>query len=150
MDTSFPTRPDMGPKGPGGANVPNSIEQRLARLERAIKIAEDGSVTIECSSLTIKATNGVTIQSSGDVITRCGSVRVRTSNQVNIMSLGDIEISGGNFAKVFGRYVNVAASRQLELHGSPIALNDGNQPIARVGDTVTNGVITSGSSGIKA
>jgi hypothetical protein len=95
----------------GGGN----LEQRLAKLESAIKVGPDGSVTIESNTkIKIKGAVAIEIESGGSLV-------------VKGTSTIDIQVGGP---------LTLKSSAQTNIQGSVIKLNGGGQPVVRVGDSV--------------
>jgi uncharacterized protein (DUF2345 family) len=96
----------------GGSN----LEQRLAKLENAIKVGNDGSITIESNNkIKIKSASSVEIEGGATLVIKAGA---------------NVEIRAGGALTLKG-------TGQTSLDGGIIRLNGGGMPLARVGDMVT-------------
>jgi hypothetical protein len=104
--------PIMTPILPGGSN----LEQRLAKLENAIKVGNDGSITIESNNkIKIKSSSSVEIEGGATLVIKAGA-------NVEIRAGGTLTLKGG---------------AQTSVEGAIVRLNGGVMPVARVGDIVT-------------
>jgi hypothetical protein len=122
----------------------SDVEQRLARLERIIKIEDDGSVTIECNKITIKAASTVEIECATNL-------RVRSSMNLRLDAGANLSVNGCSNVEVqAGAGLSLKGAAATSVRGSTITLNGGSKPLARSGDVVANGVIQSGSPTITA
>jgi len=118
-----------------GSAAGSDVERRLAALENAFKIASDGSITIQCKQLQIKTIGSVAIESGTSMIFKGGS---------------NVDLMGSILVRLRASSVEIEAPGSVSIKGATVKLNIGGKPVARVGDTVQNGVIVVGTPTVLA
>lgn len=92
-----------------------AVEDRLATLEKVVRVTP--------SSVTIEAVGGITIKSQSQI-------SVQTPHSISLRSGVAMDIKSG-------ATLNMEAGAGMKLRtGLPIIVNDGQRPVARVGDIV--------------
>lgn len=92
-----------------------AVEDRLATLEKVVKVTPSG--------VTIEAVGGITIKSQS-------KISVQTPHSISLRSSAPMDIK-------LASTVNVEAGAGMNFKtGLPITVNGGQRPVARVGDTV--------------
>lgn len=99
-------------------------------------------------------TNGdVALTSNNDLMVTAGNdLTITAQSDINITAQDDVTITVSNDANVnIDGDASITVSGQTRLNCDDINLGGtGGQPVARVGDTVSGGVITSGSAKVKS
>ena len=114
-ESTIVTAPHLRPKG----LKPGEVYVSNLVTKSIVKFKADGTIEIDSKNkITINATNSVDLTAGGDV----------TINAPNINLLGNVNITG-----------NLTSSGSFQAGGV------GALPIARLGDTVSGGIITSAS-----
>jgi hypothetical protein len=130
----------MHPLTPRTALAGPTLEQRLAKLESVIKVETDGSVTIHCTRITIKADTSVDIASGTNMVVKGQmTVRVETGANLSLRAGADLDL-------LAAAALNLRSSGEANLRGSVVKLNGGSQPVARLGETVVSGIIQGGNN----
>jgi len=91
-----------------------SVEKRVARLENAIKVADDGSLAIQAATRVVIKAAMIEIEGMVTVVMKGGMT---------------VEVSGGGNLKLKGGGV-------ADLQAGVVRLNGGSSPVAHVGSYV--------------
>lgn len=90
--------------------------------------------------------NDLTVKSNGTASVEAGSgLTLKGAATVEVRGGATATLEAAGLAKVKGALATVEASGVAAIQGSILTLNGGGFPVARIGNTVTGGVITSGS-----
>jgi hypothetical protein len=132
------------------------LETRLARLEKLLPVAGDGSLTIAAPKITlqspiveVKAANSLTLGSSGWTVLKSGL-------NVQVMCGADFYLQGSS-ATMKTNYFNVDASSAFGLRAdggasvtgsSTLVFNKGTRPLARAGDAISATGAPAGMAGV--
>jgi len=126
------------------------LEARLAKLEKLLPLASDGSLTIDAPKITlqspvveVKAANSLTLASSSWML-------LKSAGRVDVKSGSDIYVQGSNATMKTNSFSFHASAGASVSGGSNLVLNGGTKPLARVGDAISPSGAPSGMSGVIA
>jgi uncharacterized coiled-coil protein SlyX len=126
------------------------LEARLAKLEKVLPLAADGSLTIAAPKITlnslvveVKAANSLTLGSGNWMLLKSGL-------SIDLKSGSDIYLQGSN-ATMKTNSFSIQASGGASVSGdSMLVFNKGTRPLARVGDAISPNGAPAGMAGVIA
>ena len=124
------------------------LEARLAKLEKLLPVASDGSLTVAAPKITlnspiveVKAANSLTLGSNGWIMLKSGLL-------LTVRSGSDIYFQGSGATMKTNSFSFQASGGASVSGDTMLVFNKGTRPLARAGDAITASGAPAGMAGV--